>query len=265
MPRLCAGEEQRQFSDILGLGDTANAALGQRLGANLLDRLVLRLGILRKQHFNPLGLRRTGVDDIDVDVIPVAHRRETLGKIGEGGIDRTADQKFRARRPRRSTDDVDDAAMRVLQQRPEQPRQPHPAEEFQGKAIGPVGIWLIGKFAAFGGAGIVHQHIAAAEAGFHLIENLLAAVERAQIAGDGHRREAARGSNGFGGLCKVGGAGRRQHGLRALARERGGDCPANAAAAAGDDHDFTVEFLRHSPSPRVVRALYAAARAPATH
>src|SRR5665647_1715414 len=43
-----AAQKQRQLGDILGLADAAQAALDQRLLANLFHRLVLRLGELRE-------------------------------------------------------------------------------------------------------------------------------------------------------------------------------------------------------------------------
>ncbi len=108
MARPRAAQKQRQLGDVLGLADAAQAALDQRLVAHLLHRLVLRLGELREQLLDAVGLRLAGMDDVDVDVVAVAERGEALGEIGEGRVDRAADQEVRSRRARGAADDIDD-------------------------------------------------------------------------------------------------------------------------------------------------------------
>ena len=75
MPAFGAGQEHRQLGDVLRLADAAQAALAQRLLAHLLGRLVLRLGELLEQLHDAVGFGLAGMDDVDVDVVAVAHAR----------------------------------------------------------------------------------------------------------------------------------------------------------------------------------------------
>ena len=240
-----AGEEQRQLRDVLRLADTAQAALAQRLGAHLLNCLALRLGELLRELLVALGLRLPGVNDVNIDVVAVAERGEPLGKIRHRRVDRATDQEFRPRRARGAADDVDDIAVRLLEQRPEQPRQPHRGMKLEREAVGPGLVRLLEELAALGGAGTIDQHVAALEALIDACEHLLAGGNLAQIAGDGHRLGAARSGDHFRRFGEIGRARCRQNGLRALARKRHRDGPADAAAAPADDDDFSFEFLRH--------------------
>ena len=135
-------------------------------------------------------------------------------------------------------------------------RQPHRGVELEREAVGPGLVRLLEEFSAFGRAGIVDQHVAALEALVHLGEHLLAAGKRAQIAGNRHRRRPARRGDRLRAFGEIGRVRRRQHGLRALAREGGRDGPADAAAAAADDDDFSLEFSRHWLPPLISAGLY---------
>ena len=224
-----------------------------------MHRLALRFGKLREKLLDPLGLGLAGVNHVDVDVVAIAERREALGEIREGRIDRTADQKIRARRACGAADNINDVAVRFLQQRPERLREPHCAVKFQRKAVGPGVVRLFKKLAALGGAGIVDQYVAALEAIIDLGEDLLAALKRAQVAGDRHRRRGTRAGNRLRRFGEVRRIRRRQHGLRALAREGDRNRPADTAAAATDDDHFSFEFLRHRrPLVDIETTLYAA-------
>ena len=134
-----------------------------------------------------------------------------LAKFAERRIHRAADQEFRARRARGAADDVDDVAMRCLEQRPEQPRQPHRGVKLQREAVGPGLVRQLEEFAALGRAGIVDQHVAALEPLVDRGEHLLAAGQRAQVAGNGHRRRPAGGGDRLRAFGEIGRAGRRQH------------------------------------------------------
>ncbi len=129
------------------------------------------------------------------------------------------------------------------------PRQPHRGVELEREAVGPGVVRLIEKLAAFGRAGIIDQHVAALEALVDLGEDLLTGRERAQVAGNGHRLRPASAGDRLGPFDEICRIGRRQHALRTLARECRGYRPADAAATAADDHDFSLEFLRHSSAP----------------
>src|SRR5262249_56526134 len=95
-----------------------------------------------------LGL--AGVDDIDINFIRVAGCSEAFGEICHRRVDRTADEEIRPWRVRGTTDDIDDIAMDLLEQRPEQPRKPDGGVQFQRKAVGPQGIRLLEKIATEG-------------------------------------------------------------------------------------------------------------------
>ena len=196
------------------------------------------------------------MDDVDVDVVAVAQADEAFREIGEGGVDRATDQEFRPGRARRAADDVDDAAMRRLQERPEQPRHAHRAEELEREAVGPCLVGKRQEIAAARRARIVDEHVAAAEARVDLGMDLLAALERTQIGGDRHRRRPAGRGDDFRAFGQIGRVRCRQHRLRALAREGRSDGAADAAAAAGDDDDLAGEFVCHAMPPALQCATY---------
>jgi len=150
----------------------------------------LRLCELLEQLLDPAGLRLAGVDDIDINVITVAECSEAFGEICHRRVDRTADEEIRPWRARGTTDDIDDIAMDLLEQRPEQPRKPDGGVEFQRKAVGPQGIRLLEKIATEGRSGTVDQNVATFEVLVDSGEDLLAGFQRAQIAGDRHRLRA---------------------------------------------------------------------------
>ena len=191
-----------------------------------------------------------GMDDIDVDVVAVADRGEPLAKFAIAALT--------APPIRKSGPGVRAAPPMILTMLPcasfssgqNKLRQPHRAEEFKRKAVDPGLVRQVEEFAALGGAGIVDQHVAALEALTHLGEQRCsqpASVRRspATVSGAG----AAGGRDRLGAVGEIGRAGRRQHGLRALARKGDRDGPADAAAAAGDDNDFSFELSRHGFLP----------------
>src|SRR4051812_42703304 len=135
-------------------------------------------------------------------------------------------------------------SLRRLQQRPEQPRQSHGREIFQRK---PIKESIVGQFEKVAGARaarIVDEDIAAPETFRHAREDLLALLDVAQIARDNKRLRAQLG-NLFGSRRQFVRRRRSKNTLRAFARERRSDTTAYAAAAAGDDHDLSLEFSRH--------------------
>jgi hypothetical protein len=73
--------------------------------------------------------------------------------------------------------------VRGLQQRPEQPGEPHGAKEFQRKTVEPNRVRQFQKCARTCRTRVVDEHIATAKSLVHAVEQLLACRERAQIAG----------------------------------------------------------------------------------
>ncbi len=135
--------------------------------------------------------------------------------------------------------------------------------KLQREAVGPGVIRKFEKTAAACRPGIVDQHVAALEAFADLLEHLFAGFQRSQVAGNRQRLEAS-GGNGFGAFGKRRWIGRREHRLRTLTRETGGDRPPDAAAAAGDHHDFSLKFSSHRTLPAKSEwRLYAAPPDPA--
>src|SRR5689334_9606387 len=106
VPGFLAGEKHSEVRDILRLADAAGAAFDDRFLSHLRRRFSLRLAELLEQGDDTIGLDHARVNDIDVDVVAVAHRGDALGEIGKGGIDRAADQEIRSGRARRAADDV---------------------------------------------------------------------------------------------------------------------------------------------------------------
>ena len=128
-------------------------------------------------------------------------------------------------------------------------RQPHRGVEFQREAVGPGVVRLIEKLAAFGGAGIVDQHVATLEALADLRKHLLATGKRAQVAGNVIGSGPPAAATALAPSARLAAFDAASTHLRALARKRHGNGPADAAAAAADDHDFSLEFLRQCCLP----------------
>ncbi len=82
VPRAVGAQEQRERGNILGLAEAAHVALGERLGAQLVDRPARCRRALPAQLVLPLGVGIAGMNDVDVDVIAIAELRQALGKIG---------------------------------------------------------------------------------------------------------------------------------------------------------------------------------------
>ena len=185
-----------------------------------------------------------GMDHVDVDAVAHAELGQSLRRIRQRRIDRAADGELGLRRARGAADDVDDVALRRLQHRPEQPREPDGGVILEREAVEERLVGQFQEIAGAGAPGVVHEDVAAAEFLFHLGGELLAVGKLAQVAGDGkrlkpHLRDHLRGGG------KIVGRGRRDHGLRALARERHRDPAPDAAAAAGDDRDLALKFSCH--------------------
>ena len=193
------------------------------------------------------------MNDVHVDIVPIAELREPLREIGHRGIDRAADQKLRVRGARGAANDIDDGALRRLQQWPEQPGEPHAAEEFQRKAVEPDGIGQIEEGSRARGARIVDEHVAAPESFLDPFEQPFAGLQGAQIASDRERFRPFR-RDRFGGGGQIGLGRGSEHGLGAFARECERNAAADAAAPARDDDDLPLEFFRHFPFSIVARA-----------
>src|SRR5262249_33474082 len=133
-----------------------------------------------------VGLHHAGMDDIHIDIVAIADGGESLGEIRKGRVHRPADQEVGSRRSCRRPDDVDDASVRRLEQRPEQPRQPHGREIFQSKSIGERIVRKFEKITTTRCTGIVDKDVAAFEFFVDCLEQLLAAGKRPQIPGNRH-------------------------------------------------------------------------------
>src|SRR5262245_26806429 len=241
-------QEQSERGDIFRRAHAAGPALGEALGAHCFDRLALRRRALLHQLLGALGRGLTGMDGIDVHAVAHAEARQSFGEVGSRGIDGAADQNLGLDGARGAADDVDDVPFGGLEQRPEQTREPHRAEEFQRKAVEPELICKLSEIAGAGGAGIVDQHVATVKTLIDALEQLLAALELAQIAGHGHRlRPLGRHRLGGGGEVLFGR--RSQHGLRAFPRKCLRDAAANTAASTRDDNDLVLELARHFRPP----------------
>src|SRR5262249_58564822 len=143
--------------------------------------------------------------------------------------------------------------LRSLQQRPEQPGEPHATEELQGEAVEPDRIGQFQKRARARRARIIDEHIATLEAFVDTAKQLLARLELAQIAGDDERlRPLGRDRLGGGGEILLGGG--REHGLRALARECERDAAADSAAPPRNDDDLALALPTPVPSSILSRS-----------
>src|SRR5215472_10372395 len=182
VPSALGAQKQRERRDVLGLAEAARVALGERLRAQLVDRPTQRRRALPAQLLLPLGVGIAGMNDVDVDVIAIAELRQALGKVGDRRVDRAADQKFGIGGACGAPDDVDDASLRSLQHRPEQPGEPHAAEELQREAVEPDRIGQIQERARARRARVVDEHVATLEAFVDAAEQLLARLELAQTA-----------------------------------------------------------------------------------
>ena len=80
---------------------------------------------------------------------------------------------------------------------------------------------------------------------FTVLEHLLAAFELAQVGGDRERRRPAGRGDGLGRGGEIVLRRRHDHRLRARLGEIDRDLAADAAAAAGDDHDFSLKLAWH--------------------
>ena len=249
VPRLFRAKEQGQRGNILRLAEPADAVLGGGLGLQLIDRLAGRLGAHFDQLVEALGLGRAGMNDVDVDAVLLALLRQRLGEIAHRGVDRSADREIGAGRARRAAADVDDKAVRRLQHRPERAAHPHAAEQFQRVAVHPGLVRQVDEIAGLGRAGRIDQDVAAAELFLHRIEHLLDALELAQVRGDRERRRPTGRADGLGRGREVGIRRRHDHRLRAGLGELDRDLAADAAAAAGDDHHFSLKLACHHSLP----------------
>src|SRR5206468_13077216 len=138
--------------------------------ANLLRRFALRGRALLNQLLGPLGCRLAGMDCVDMHAIADAESREPLGEICRRGIDGAANEELGLDGARRAADDVDDMALRSLEQRPEQSGQTHRPEEFQRKTIKPELVRKLEKISRPRRACVVDQNIAAADAFIDALE-----------------------------------------------------------------------------------------------
>jgi len=134
MTRALRAKEQGQRRDIVDLADPADPAFRQGCRAQFVNRLAGCGSALRQQFLLPLSGRVAGVDH--VDVTPSRMPSVTApGEIRDRCVDGPTDQKVCIRRARRTTDDIQHVSLRRLEQRPEQPREPHSGKIFQRKSI----------------------------------------------------------------------------------------------------------------------------------
>src|SRR5258707_8712888 len=249
--RAIGAQEEGQRRNVLGLAEPAHVAFGQRLGAQLVDRPAQGRRALPAQLVLPLGVGITGMNDVDVDIIAITELRQALGKVTAAltapPIKNSA-SGVRAAPPTILTT----LPWRSLQQRPEQAREPHAAEEFQREAVEPDRIGQFQERARARCARVVDEHVATLEALVGALEQLLARLELAQIAGDGERRRPLRRDRlGGGGEILLGGGG--QHGLRTHARECERDAAADPAGGPRNDDDHAVAVTSRFPYSLLAR------------
>src|SRR5262249_9864967 len=252
--RALRAQEQRERGDVLDLSDPACAALGERGGAQFLDRLTARGGALRQQLLLALGRGIAGVDHVDVDAVAHAELRQPLGEVRERRIDRAADQEFGLGRARGAADDGDDVALRGLEQQPEQPREPHRGEILERKAVKEGIVGELEEIAGAGAPRVVDQNVAAPEAFLDAGKELFAGRKVREVSREGERCRPF-GGDRLGGGGEIVGRGGRQHALRPLARERERDAAADATAAARHNYDLSFELFWHRPFLRSVGLL----------
>ena len=247
-------QEQRELGHILRLADAAQAVLRHQLLARLIRRDAARLRALLQQRNDAVGLGQARMDHVDVHAVLLAEPGEPLGEIRHRGIDRAADRNsasgVRAAPPMMLTT----WPSRFLQHRPEQFREPHAGEIFQREAVVERLVGQFEEIAAARRARIVHQHVAAPGLVLHEGVQRLAGLELFQIAREGERLRPGIADLGRG-LVEILLRGCRQHGLRALARERSRDRLADAAAAAGHHNDFAGKLAHLRPSLSCVAEL----------
>ncbi len=123
-------------------------------------------------------------------------------------------------------------ALRGLEQRPEQPRQPHRGEILQRKAVEEGLVRQFEEVAGAGAPGVVDQDVAALEALLDAGEHLLAAGELAQIARDRQRLGGPAWRSPCAAAARLSAEEEASTRLRAFARERRRNAAADAAAAA---------------------------------
>src|SRR4051812_19626770 len=107
------------------------------------------------------------MDAVDLHAVVLAAMRHRLAEGRAGGIDRAADSEGGFRLATAGPSDGDERAAPRLQQRPGRTREPHMAEEFERVAVLPIGIGELEEITTLGGAGIVDEHIKAAELALH--------------------------------------------------------------------------------------------------
>jgi hypothetical protein len=103
--------------------------------------------------------------------------------------------------------DGDERAAPRLEERPGCAREPHMGEELERIAVLPVGVGELEEIAALGGAGVVDQHVEAAELALHGIDKYRRRAFLAQVDVDDH---------GLAALAAIGPRFRRQGLNRAL-------------------------------------------------
>src|SRR5262245_4729731 len=73
-------QEQRERGNVLRGAEAARVALGERLGAQLVDRSSQCRRALFAELLLPFGVGVAGVNDVHVDVVAVAELGKTLGE-----------------------------------------------------------------------------------------------------------------------------------------------------------------------------------------
>ena len=103
---------------------------------------------------------------LDRDPVAQPELGQRFGEAGDRRIDRAADHEVGPRRLGGPADDVDDAALAVLEQRPERPRQPNVGIELEREAVLPHRIVELEEIPALGRTRIVDQDVEPAIGGF---------------------------------------------------------------------------------------------------
>src|SRR5262249_34435797 len=131
-----------------------------------------------------------------------------------------------------------------LEQRPEQPGEPHRAKIFEREAIEEGLIRQVEEIAGAGAPRIVDENVAAPETVLDAGKHLLAAGKRTQVADDGERLWPDRGDRlgGGGEIVRRGGG---EHALGSLTRKGERDATADAATPARYDDNLSLKVSRH--------------------
>src|SRR5262249_36448598 len=123
-------------------------------------------------------------------------------------------------------------------------REPHMGEEFERVAVLPVGVGELEEIPALGGAGIIDEHIEAAELALHRLDECCGCALLAQVGVDDHGLAALAADRGRG-LVEQSLIAPGEQEIAALIRKRLGDRAPDAAARAGHERDLSLQSKVH--------------------